>query len=113
MKFGSDLDDDTLRLIKKGELLTFLLTQNRFSPVSSEEQIVTLFGGMNGYFTNIDLRNINKVKKKMMKFLRNSFIFSPHLELIRFKQYYKLFKNTSLELIFGYYINFKNKNEIY
>lgn len=113
LKFGSDLDDDTLRLIKKGELLTFLLTQNRFSPVSSEEQIVTLFGGMNGYFTNIDLRNINKVKKKMMKFLRNSFIFSPHLELIRFKQYYKLFKNTSLELIFGYYINFKNKNEIY
>ena len=34
------LDEETLMLIKKGELLTKLLMQNRFEPVSPEEQIV-------------------------------------------------------------------------
>ena len=108
LKFGSDLDDDTLRLIKKGELLTHLLTQTRFKPVSAEEQIVLLFGGMNGYLSNIDLKSIDSLRNNLMNYLRNSFIFKPHLELFRFKEYYKEFKNSSLELMYNYFIFFKN-----
>ncbi len=114
VKFGSDLDEETLMLIKKGELLTKLLMQNRFEPVSPEEQIVMLYGGMNGYLNNIDLSDLNNFRNEIMSFLNNSFIFKPHMELLRFKDYYNVFKTSVLDLLFNYFVNYKykkNKND--
>ncbi len=57
IKFGSDLDEETLKLIKKGKLLTLLLKQDKFMPVSVEDQILLLYGGLNNYLENINNNN--------------------------------------------------------
>jgi proton translocating ATP synthase F1 alpha subunit len=48
-KFGSDLDEATLKLLKRGTLFTELLKQPQYSPRSIEEQILIIFAGVNGY----------------------------------------------------------------
>ena len=107
VKFGSDLDEETLRLIAKGECLISILNQDRFSPVSLEEQVVMIYGGMNNFLLEFGLGKLSIFKTKIMEFLNTSFIFKPHLELIRFKEYYKIFKLQSLQLLFSYFVNYK------
>ena len=48
-QFGSDLDASTQKLLARGERLTELLKQGQFSPLASEEQVVLLYAGVNGY----------------------------------------------------------------
>ena len=103
VKFGSDLDEQTLELINKGELLTKLLMQTRFKPVIPEEQIVMLYGGMNGYLSKFDNTELALFQTSIMKFVFKSYLFKPHMELLRFKKYYKTFKSSVLELIYNYF----------
>ena len=49
-KFGSDLDDSTKQILEHGAKLTELLKQSQYSPMSVEEQIVSLFAAKNGFF---------------------------------------------------------------
>ena len=48
-QFGSDLDASTQKLLARGERLTELLKQGQFSPLATEEQVVLLYAGVNGY----------------------------------------------------------------
>ena len=48
-QFGSDLDQATQRLLNRGARLTELLKQPQFSPLKSEEQVVVIYAGVNGY----------------------------------------------------------------
>jgi F-type H+-transporting ATPase subunit alpha len=52
-QFGSDLDASTQRLLNRGARLTELLKQAQFSPLSFEEQTVSIFAGTNGYLDSI------------------------------------------------------------
>ena len=44
-QFGSDLDESTLRQIKKGERLIEVLKQGQYEPLPIEKQVVLLFAG--------------------------------------------------------------------
>jgi len=48
-KLGFSLDDATKQLIDRGGRLTRLLVQNRFRPVSIDNQILFLFAALNGF----------------------------------------------------------------
>lgn len=48
-KLGFVLDDATKQLVDRGVRLTRLLVQNRFKPVSMDQQILFLFAALNGY----------------------------------------------------------------
>jgi F-type H+-transporting ATPase subunit alpha len=48
-QFGSDLDASTQRLLNRGARLTELLKQPQFSPMPIEEQVVSIFAGVNGF----------------------------------------------------------------
>lgn len=111
-KLGSDLSSDTVKRINRGELLTEILTQSRFSPVPIEEQVVGLYVGINGYLTSIKIVDANKVIDKLIKFARSSVLFAPHVELLRFDEYYREFGNSALESLSDYYINYENKLHI-
>src|ERR1700710_1838860 len=52
-QFGSDLDASTQRLLNRGSRLTELLKQPQFSPLKMEEQVVTIYAGVNGYLDAI------------------------------------------------------------
>ena len=58
-QFGSDLDAATQKLLNRGARLTELLKQAQFSPLKMEEQVVSIYSGVNGY---LDTLPVNKVK---------------------------------------------------
>src|SRR5205823_13000448 len=67
-QFGSDLDAATRRLLNRGSRLTELLTQPQFSPLKTEEQVVVIYAGVNGY---LDALPVAKVKAFEDGLLRN------------------------------------------
>jgi len=80
-QFGSDLDVSTQKLLSRGERLTELLKQNQFSPISTEEQVVLLYAGVNGYMDNIEVNQIGKFEKNLLNSIRENY--SQILESIR------------------------------
>jgi F-type H+/Na+-transporting ATPase subunit alpha len=70
-KFGSDLDDETKKLIRTGERLTELLKQGQNSPLSLEEQVVEIYAGVNQYFDKIEVEKIQPFCKQLMESMYN------------------------------------------
>ncbi len=80
-QFGSDLDVSTQKLLSRGERLTELLKQNQFSPISTEEQVILLYAGVNGYMDNIEVNQIGKFEENLLNSIRKNY--SQILESIR------------------------------
>lgn len=108
VKFGSDLDDKTLELIKRGKLLTNLLKQKRFTPVSVEKQVLSLFAALEGYLDRFEenVFLINDFIDKLFSYACNSALFSPHIYMLRFSSYFSEFQYSSLSLLLNYYANY-------
>lgn len=107
IKFGSDLNDETLQLIKKGRLLTELLKQERFSPVSPEKQTVILFAGLNGFLDNVAIGDESTFIGSLFNFIENSAFFKPNFELLRFDTYFKEFGLSFLRTLLEYFTFYK------
>jgi len=67
-QFGSDLDEATTTLLKRGIMLTKLLTQDVNNPFEIEKQVILLFGGINNYFLIFDLNQLVFLEEKFLKF---------------------------------------------
>ena len=65
-QFGSDLDASTQKLLARGERLTELLKQGQFSPLATEEQVVLLYAGVNGYMDTIEVNEISDFENQLM-----------------------------------------------
>lgn len=65
-QFGSDLDASTQKLIRHGQKLTELLKQPQYSPFVVEEQVVSLYAGVNGYLEKIDATKIRDFEDKLI-----------------------------------------------
>ena len=65
-QFGSDLDESTQRLLARGERLTELLKQGVNSPMAVEEQVVSIFSGVNGYLDGIAARDVVRFEKAFL-----------------------------------------------
>ncbi|HTN14533.1 MAG TPA: F0F1 ATP synthase subunit alpha, partial [Sphingomonadaceae bacterium] len=71
-QFGSDLDASTQKLLNRGARLTELLKQAQFSPLSFEEQTVSIFAGTNGYLDAIQVGDVTRYESEMLSFMRQS-----------------------------------------
>jgi F-type H+-transporting ATPase subunit alpha len=69
-QFGSDLDAATQRLLNRGARLTELLKQPQFSPLKTEEQVVVIFAGVNGYLDKIAVNQIGKFEHALLSNMR-------------------------------------------
>ena len=69
-QFGSDLDASTQKLLARGERLTELLKQGQFSPLSSEEQVVLLYAGVNGFMDSIETIKLVNLKSSFLVLLK-------------------------------------------
>lgn len=66
-QFGSDLDAATQYLLKRGALLTEMLKQPQFSPLSIEAQIILIYYAVNGFFDNMhSFQEIGKFEEKLL-----------------------------------------------
>ncbi|MGB0922364.1 MAG: F0F1 ATP synthase subunit alpha [Alphaproteobacteria bacterium] len=65
-KFGSDLDAATQQLLARGERLTELLKQPQYSPLTMEEQVVSIFAGVNGYLDKIPAKDVGRFEQDLL-----------------------------------------------
>jgi F-type H+-transporting ATPase subunit alpha len=70
-QFGSDLDASTQRLLNRGARLTELLKQPQFNPMPVEEQVVSIFAGVNGYLDAIATSDIVRFEGALLSYVRS------------------------------------------
>ena len=73
-QFGSDLDASTCILYCRGERLTELLKQVQFSPLASEEQVVLLYAGVNGYMDSIETNQIGDFEEQLLSTIKKDYM---------------------------------------
>ncbi|WP_029417445.1 F0F1 ATP synthase subunit alpha [Brevundimonas bacteroides] len=65
-KFGSDLDVSTQKLLARGARLTELLKQPQYSPLTVEEQVVSIYAGTRGYLDGIAVSDIGRFESELL-----------------------------------------------
>nr|YP_010466177.1 ATP synthase CF1 alpha subunit [Haplopteris ensiformis]UQV94626.1 ATP synthase CF1 alpha subunit [Haplopteris ensiformis] len=92
-QFASDLDKTTQNQLARGQRLRELLKQSQSTPLSVEEQVATIYAGVNGY---LDVLNVEQVKRflvqlrdyvatskpKFGEIIRSTKVFTEQAELI-------------------------------
>jgi F-type H+-transporting ATPase subunit alpha len=66
-QFASDLDAATQKLLARGSRLTELLKQSQYSPLSMEEQVVSLFSGVKGYLDSLPVKDVSRFEAAALK----------------------------------------------
>ena len=65
-QFASDLDKLTKQLLDKGEKLTELLKQPVHQPMATEDEVVSIFAGVNGFLAKIKTENVKDFEKQSL-----------------------------------------------
>lgn len=102
-QFGSNLDETTTNLLKRGGLLTRLLVQDNFNPVPIESTILLLFSGVNNFLSLLKESEVKKYEEDVLAFIEKSFVFLPHVLLLCNNAFYKDVGNKFLNFIFNYF----------
>jgi F-type H+-transporting ATPase subunit alpha len=76
-QFGSDLDASTQRLLARGERLTELLKQAQYQPMPVEEQVISIYAGVNGYLDKVAVNRIGAFEEQLLTEVR-----SKHSEIL-------------------------------
>ncbi|WP_416907358.1 MAG: F0F1 ATP synthase subunit alpha [Polymorphobacter sp.] len=69
-QFGSDLDASTQKLLNRGKRLTELLKQGQFQPMPFEEQVVSIFAGVNGFLDTIPADAVTRFEASLLAHVR-------------------------------------------
>lgn len=83
-QFSADLDKSTRRLLDKGSKLTELLKQPVHEPMATEEEVASIFSGVRGYLSKIEVADIKTFEHESLKELRANH--PEYLEEIREKK---------------------------
>ncbi|TMJ19690.1 MAG: F0F1 ATP synthase subunit alpha [Alphaproteobacteria bacterium] len=70
-QFGSDLDASTQRLLNRGARLTELLKQPQYSPMPIEEQVVSIFAGVNGFIDTVPTDAVTRFESALLAHMRS------------------------------------------
>lgn len=70
--FGSDLDDSTKEILRRGALLTEILKQDRYFPLSIDKQVLIVYAGIFNYLDKIPLNRLAEFELDFFKFYDNS-----------------------------------------
>ncbi|TVV74593.1 F0F1 ATP synthase subunit alpha [Sphingomonas solaris] len=70
-QFGSDLDASTQKLLNRGARLTELLKQAQYAPMPFEEQVVSIFAGVNGYLDKIPSTDVTRYEQALLADVRS------------------------------------------
>ncbi len=71
-RFGSDVDDSTAKLLKRGECLTNLLKQGKGEPMSLFEQVAVLLAYREGIFDNVEPNEVKNVSRNLLSELHKN-----------------------------------------
>ena len=71
-QFASDLDPETKKQIDRGQRLTELLKQPQYKPYPIEEEVSSIYAVNNGYFDNVEVKNIRETEEKFLGFMNSA-----------------------------------------
>jgi F-type H+-transporting ATPase subunit alpha len=69
-QFGSELDETTRKELARGERMVALLNQPQYQPWPTEEQVVALYAGINGYIDEIPVSDVQRFVEELVEHLR-------------------------------------------
>jgi F-type H+-transporting ATPase subunit alpha len=69
-QFGSDLDASTQRLLNRGARLTELLKQGQYKPMPFEDQVVSIFAGVNGFIDTVPTKDVTRFESSLLAHVR-------------------------------------------
>ncbi|PWB51041.1 MAG: F0F1 ATP synthase subunit alpha [Nitrosomonadales bacterium] len=70
-QFASDLDEATRKQLERGKLVTELMKQNQYSPMSISEMAVTLFAVNKGYMDDVDVKKALAFEAALQAFMKS------------------------------------------
>jgi F-type H+-transporting ATPase subunit alpha len=70
--FASDLDAASRAQLDRGARLVELLKQPQYSPFPVEEQVVSLWAGVNGYLDDVPVEDVSRFETDFIDFLKRS-----------------------------------------
>ena len=69
-QFGSDLDRATQQALTRGEKMVATLNQPQYQPWPTEEQVVAIYAGINGYLDEIPTPQVQRFQDELREYLR-------------------------------------------
>jgi F-type H+-transporting ATPase subunit alpha len=69
-QFGSELDQTTRNALNRGEKMVATLNQPQYQPWPLEEQVVSLFSGVNAYLDDIPTAQVPRFQEELREYLR-------------------------------------------
>ncbi len=93
-QFGSDLDKATLARLTRGERVMEVLKQGQYVPMTMEDQVVSIYCGVNGYLDDLPTDKVSEFEDDFLKFIK-----SANAEILTaIKQNGKIDENTEENL---------------
>jgi F-type H+-transporting ATPase subunit alpha len=69
-QFGSELDKATQQALARGERMVATLNQPQYSPWPTEEQVVALYAGINGWLDDIPVEDVPRFQEELREHMR-------------------------------------------
>ncbi len=69
VQFASDVDEETKKRIREGQIMTELLKQADLNPVSFERQVVLFYAAINGHLSHLEPAEIQKFELAFTEYL--------------------------------------------
>ena len=70
-QFASDLDEATKKQLERGKIVTELMKQPQYSPMSVAEMAVTLFAVNNGYMDGVEVKKILPFEAALQSYIKD------------------------------------------
>ncbi|MFH1687116.1 MAG: F0F1 ATP synthase subunit alpha [bacterium] len=67
-QFGSDLDEMTLKQLRRGAKMVELLKQGQYAPLAVARQVMIIWAGSNGYLDDIETEDILRFQDEFLAF---------------------------------------------
>lgn len=66
------MDKATLARLTRGERVTEILKQGQYQPMSMEEQVVSIYTGVNGYLDDLPKEKVSEFEADFLIFIRSA-----------------------------------------
>jgi F-type H+-transporting ATPase subunit alpha len=70
-QFGAELDKTSMAQLNRGAHMVELLKQSQYSPMMMEEQVASIFAGVNGYVDGIPMPKVKAFEHGLLEYLKS------------------------------------------
>ena len=71
-QLGTELDKATQQQLDRGRRMVELLKQKQYQPMPEEEQVVSIFAGVNGSLDDVPIDRVRDFEKRLLEFLKST-----------------------------------------